>query len=286
MAQVTQSTNRHGRGLTAGWVMARALTMGAAAAGLATTGFAPPASAASPPTIAVAQCDVPPGIAATTQVRIAQEKGRAVLDVTRANSSGRKLEIEYGDERYIEKFGTDGRIHATFALTAANNDFVITMSETAPIPCSVSVPDFNKFYRVTLRWHDPVQLDHNVIEPGGRMGEIGHVNSVRPNTNLTQGIGEMDVITGAPAEGGTGELSYVISDRAQIPPDSVFGFKVDYVTRGAQPDAPYCDNHPLAAPQFEFITTQNGTATTRKMSMSHAHCREKIPDARRLMSIR
>ena len=56
--------------------------------------------------------------------------------------------------------------------------------------------------------------------------------------------------------------------------------------RGSQPDPPYCDDNALAAPQFEFITIENGLVNTRKMSVNHARCREKLSDARRLVPIR
>jgi hypothetical protein len=233
-----------------------------------------------------AQCEYPPNLAADTQVRVGQVKGRALVEITRPNSAGRKVEVEYGEELYSQKFGPDGRVRVGFALTAATNTFLVTMSETKPITCTVSVPDFNKFYRAVLRWRDPVQLDLNVIEPGARMGESGHVSGSRPNGNLTQGIGQMDIVSGIPAEGTTAEISYVVTDITSITQNSMFAYKLDYVTRGAQPEPPYCDDGPLAAPQFEFITIENGVVNTRKMSANHARCREKISDSRRFMMIR
>jgi hypothetical protein len=213
-------------------------------------------------------------------------QGRALVEVTRPNSVGRKVEVEYGEELYSQKFGPDGRIRVVFALTAATNTFLVTMSETKPITCTVTVPDFNKFYRAVLRWRDPVQLDLNVIEPGARMGESGHVSGSRPNGNLTQGIGQMDIVSGTPTEGSTSEISYVVSDVAMIPQNSMFSYKLDYVTRGARPQAPYCEDAPLAGPQFEFITIENGAVNTRKMSVNHVQCGEKMQESRRLMPIR
>ena len=219
-------------------------------------------------------------------MRVTQQKGRALIEISRANSAGRKVEVEYGDELYSQKFGADGRVRTGFALTAPENIFVINMSELAPITCKVTVPDFNKFYRVVLRWRDPVQLDLNIIEPGGRLGEVGHINGSRPNNNLNQGIGQMDVVSGVPADGATAEMSYVVADASTIPPGGTFGFKLDYVTRGGQPEAPYCDDAPLATPQLDFITIEGGNVTARKMSVNRARCREKIPDSRRLIPIR
>ena len=159
------------------------------------------------------------------------------------------------------------------------------MSETPPVTCTVSVPDINKIFRVVLRWHDPVQLDLNVLEPGGRMGEAGNVSGGRPNTARKDGIGQMDIIGGVPAEDATGEMSYV-ADAGAVPPDGVFGFRVDYVTRGSQPEAPYCDDNALATPRIEFTKIDGGKITTERLGLNRARCKEKIPDNRRLMMIR
>ncbi len=271
MLRNSKPTSGSAAGPVTRWLLAGALTLGGAAAAVAQTD---------------ATCDNTANAGSNVQVRVTQQLGRAQVDISKPNSAGRKVEIEYGDELYALKFGTDGRIRTSFALVAAENSFAISMSEAAPITCSLTVPEFAKLYRVVLRWHEPVQLDLNVIEPGGRLGEIGHVNASRPNGNLAQGIGVMDIIGAVPAEGSTAEVSYVVPNPAAIPPNSVFGFRLDYVTRGGRPEAPYCDDHALAAPQVEFITIEGGTVTTRKMSVNRARCREKITDARRLMPIR
>lgn len=219
-------------------------------------------------------------------MRMTQLKGRALLEISKPNSAGRKVDVEYGDELFSQKFGPDGRVRAAFALTAPTNTFTVTMSETKPITCTIAVPDFNKFYRVILRWRDPVQLDLNVIEPGGRLGESGHVSGSRPNNNLTQGIGQMDVVGGVPTDGVTAEMSYVVSDLTAIPSNGVFGFRLDYITRGTQAEPPYCDEAPLATPQFEFIKIENGVVNTQKINVNRARCHEKISDTRRFMLIR
>jgi hypothetical protein len=233
-----------------------------------------------------ARCDGPGGLPANTQLQVTQQQGRALVEISRPGSTGRKVDIEYGDELYSSKFGPDGKLRFAFALTAANNEFTLNMTETAPITCNLTVPNFQRLYRVILRWRDPVQLDLSVLEPGGRPGEMGDVSGLRTNSDLSQGIGTMDIVDSAPADGATSELSYVVANSASIPPNGTFGFKLDYVTRGAQPDAPYCDDQPLAAPRFDFIVIANGEVTLRKMTTNRAHCREKIADARRLMPIR
>lgn len=255
--------------------MAGALTV------LGSTCLAPAAHAAGP----AAQCDKPENFGADAELRISQTKGRALVEIVKPNTAGRKLEVEYGDELYTQKFAADGSVRLGFALTAQENEFTLTMSETSPVRCTVTVPEFNKVFRAILRWHDPVQLDLNVLEPGGRLGETGNVSGGRPNTARNQGIGQMDIIGGVPQEDSTGEMSYV-TDMSAVPPDTVFGFRVDFVTRGSQPEAPYCDDNPLATPRIDFIKIEAGKVTTERLSLNRARCREKIPDNRRLMPIR
>lgn len=266
-----------------GAARARPLVAGMLAAGLlALAGAAPAAAQAPRPEPA---CDNLNRLGGA-QLQVSQQAGRALVEITRANSGGRKVEIEYGDESYIGRFDKDNRVRMGFALTAPEAEFTIRMSETAPITCKVRVPEFARLFRVIMRWRDPVQLDLHVVEPGRRLGEFGHVSAARPNGNLAQGMGQMDVAGSAPADGATAEMSYVIADASVIAADSVFGYRLDYVTRGASPAAPYCDDHPLASPQIEFITIEKGRVATRKFGTNRAHCGEVISDARRLMVLR
>lgn len=230
------------------------------------------------------ECDNKSALAAG-QLVVTQQKGRVLIDITRKQSAGRKLDVEYGDEVFSQKFGPEGRVRVAFALTAADNQFTISGSEMLPITCSIKVPEFGKIYRAILRWHDPVQLNLYVLEPGGRPGEAGEVDGTRPNNNLKGGIGQMDIVGTVPLEESTGEMSYVV-DTAAIPAGGVFGFKLDYMTRGSQPEAPYCDDNPLAAPQFDFLVIENGNVRSTKMGLNRAHCHDKIPENRRLMPIR
>jgi hypothetical protein len=234
---------------------------------------------------AVAKCDKPENFGADARVRVSQQRGRVLIEVVKPNTAGRKLEVDYGEELYSQKFSTDGSVRLGFALTAPENQFTLTMSETAPVTCTISVPGFNKIFRAVLRWHDPVQLDLNILEPNGRMGEVGHINGSRPNVARTDGIGQMDIMGGVPAADATGEMSYV-ADMASIPTDGVFGFKVDYITRGSQAEAPYCDDSPLATPRIDFIKIEGGKVTVSRLSLNRIRCHDKIPENRRLMPIR
>jgi hypothetical protein len=221
-----------------------------------------------------------------TQLRVTQQYGRALVELTRPNSAGRKVEIEYGDESYIGKFERDGRARLGFALTDAKNEISIRLSETPTLVCKIEVPEFAKIFRVILRWRDAVQLDLHVIEPGRRLGEFGHVSPARPNTNFAQGLGQMDVVSGVPTDGATAESSYVVPDASAIPADSVFGFRAEYVTRGMKPQPPHCDDHPLAAPPIELIVIDKGKVTARKMATNRAPCGEALAENRRYMTIR
>ncbi len=64
--------------------MAGALTV------LGSTCLAPAAHAAGP----AAQCDKPENFGADAELRISQTKGRALVEIVKPNTAGRKLEVE------------------------------------------------------------------------------------------------------------------------------------------------------------------------------------------------
>ncbi len=233
----------------------------------------------------VANCDKPLDLGPGGRVRITQSRARASVEISQPGAAGRKVEVEYGDELYRQTVGKDGLLRLAFALTAADNQFVVTMSEAAPMTCTINVPDFAKIFRAVLRWHDPVQLDLNVLEPNGRMNETGNISASRPNNDQADGIGQMDIVGAVPTDDATGEMSYV-ADGSSVPPDGVFGFKVDYVTRGSRAMPPYCGDNALAAPRIDFIKIQGGTVTIEKLTLNRIRCGDQIANNRRLMPIR
>jgi len=221
-----------------------------------------------------------------TQLKVSQQFGRILVEITRPSSVGRKVEIDYGDESYVGQFDRDSKTRIGFALIAAKNDIDIRIVETPTISCKIDVPEFSKLYRVVMRWRDPVQVDLHVIEPGASIGDVGDVSPGRPNTNLSEGLGQLDVISGSPADGATSETSYVIHDNAVIPQGSIFDFRAEYVTRGMKPALPYCDDGALASPPIDLIIVDRGKVTTSFLNTNRLHCGTAIAENRRLMVLR
>ena len=213
-----------------------------------------------------------------THFRATQISGLALVELGQPDSLGRTVEIDYRGESFVGKFDQDGRVRIGFVLTEASAEFAIRLAETPLVTCKVDVPDFAKIFRVILRWQDPVQLDLNVIEPGRKM--------TRRNIDAAQRIGHVDLVGAAPAEGATAEASYLVPDGTIIPASSEFGFRVDFVTRGRKPEAPYCGDHPLAVAQMELIVIEKGQVTTRRLRTNRIACGANIAESRRYMAIR
>lgn len=264
-----------GRGVAQGW-RAASVKMAAAGLGVAVWGWAG---------VAAAQCTTPAGMGGTT-VRVEQRQARATVEVTRPNSAGRKAELEYNDEVFSTKFDQQGKARISVALTAAQNEIAVRLTESPVVTCKVEVPDFNKIYRVTLQWRDTAKLDLDVVEPGRRPGGFGHVNRTRPNNDLTQGLGQIDIVTDAGEDGATAQVSYVVADAANMPAGSVLGLRLDYVSRGANPQPPYCGDHPKAGLAFEVITLERGQIRRGNFGVGRARCGEPLADNARLMRIR
>lgn len=235
--------------------------------------------------IALAQCTTPAGMGATT-IRTEQRNARAMVEITRPNSAGRKAEVEYNDEVFSTKFDADGKARMAFVLGAALNEITVRLTESPVVTCKIEVPDFNKIYRVTLMWRDTVKLDLDVVEPGRRPGGFGHVNRSRANNDLSQGLGQIDIVTDAVDEGATSQVSYVLADATNMPAGSVLGLKLDYITRGGNPAPPYCGDHPKASIPFEVITLDRGQTKRSIFSVGRARCGEPLGDNVRLMRIR
>jgi hypothetical protein len=234
---------------------------------------------------AQAQCTTPPS-ATGTVVRVEQRQARATVEVTRPNSAGRKAEVEYNDEVFTTRFDQQGKARVSFVLTAPDNEIAVRLTESATITCKVEVPDFQKLYRITLQWRDTVKLDLDVVEPGRRPGGFGHVNRSRPNADLTQGLGQIDVVTDAVDDGATAQVSYVVADAASIPAGSVMGLRLDYLSRGVKPEPPFCGEHPKATVAFEVITLDRGQVRRGSFGVGRARCGEALADNARLMRIR
>ncbi len=137
-------------------------------------------------------------------------------------------------------------------MTEAENTLEIRMMETPPITCRVRVEDFKRLYRAILVWNDPVRLDLDVLEPGRGPGGPGHINRTRPNSDGSQGIGELDVSIAGTEDGGSGQSSYVIP--TCMAPDShppiPTGAKVRFalsraaIRRDGGPHGRRCQTHP------------------------------------------
>jgi len=221
-----------------------------------------------------------------TSVRIGQASGRVTFQVDRAGSAGRRLQVDYNDDTFYALFNAEGHAELAFALLAPENKVTVRLSETPPIRCTVDVPDFDQFYRVVLVWRDPVQLALHVIEPGQRLGTFGHISPEKPNADRSQGIGVMDVVTGAPRDGSTGEVSYVIANPRAIPPGRFFNFRLEYLTRGETPAPPYCDDNPLATIGVQLIVIDGGKVAQRSFGTARARCGQPLSEGARFQPLR
>jgi hypothetical protein len=246
---------------------------------LACAGFAQQAKAGA------GECNLPADPKGTT-IALSEQDGRAELTVTRPNSAGRKFKIEYSDEMFVGKFDAQGRATLTFALIAPSNEISIRLAEVSVINCKIDVPEFGKIYRVVMRWRDPVRLDLDVVEPGRQPGGFGNVNRSRPNTDLQQGAGQMDVISDPAEEGATGEISYLVANGAALLAAGTPTLRLDYVSRGNRPEPPYCGDHPRASIQFELYVISRGEVKRSNFSTARARCGEPLPDSARLMRLR
>jgi len=231
------------------------------------------------------ECKLPADTRNATIV-LDQQDARAELTVTRPNSTGRKFKVEYNDELFVGKFDAAGRAVVNFALTAPNNEVSIRLAELPLITCKIAVPEFSRIFRVVMRWRDPVKMDLDVVEPGRQAGGFGDINRSRPNNDLKQGLGQIDLIADPVEEGATGELSYVVGNAASMLAAGTPTLRAEFVSRGNPPQAPFCGDSPRAAVAFEIYVIARGEVKRSNFSTARARCGEPLSDAARLMRLR
>jgi hypothetical protein len=186
----------------------------------------------------------------------------------------------------VQEINEAGNARVSFALLAPANRFKVYLADLAPVACTLDEPDFDKYFRVALIWQDPVLLDLHVVEPGRVLAAFGSISRGRPNLDLRQGEGRMDVVTGSPVDGVTAQLSYVVARPSATTQTKLYSFRMEYITRGNIPRPPYCDENPLADIPAQLIILDRGKVTRRSYGTGRAQCGEPLTDAQRLMPLR
>ena len=219
---------------------------------------------------------------------MAQTNGKATVTVeTSPGRKGQLIRLDYDDESFAVPIGPDGIARIDFALLQQSNSFTVRGGEMRAAKCKIDFPDIAKFYRVVLRWHDPVRVDLHTIEPGSSNdpAAIGHIHRAAPNTASDRGAGTLDIVTDPGTPGATGEQSYVVA-KADKPPGR-YNFRADYVSRGDAPTGEYCDKGSLASIELTLISIEDGKAQPPKKYVTGAlPCGQPIDAETRLIRLR
>ena len=223
-----------------------------------------------------------------TAISISQTAGRATVALSRTTAPRNPVvKVEIEDETYITRYNDKGQASISFALTTLDNTVTVRAADINRVTCRVQFPEVAQLYRVIMRWHDRVRLDLHVVEPLGKLGGNGHINAANPNTQLKTGLGRVDVVTDATEEGATGEQSYVVEDVSKIPPGGVFSYRLDYVTRGLRPAAPYCGENALANVPVKLTILYRGKKPeTKRYSTGSIPCGQTIEADAKLQRLR
>jgi hypothetical protein len=223
-----------------------------------------------------------------TKVTLTQSRGRATVTIsgpaTRHNGVAR---VDYDDETYTGRHDANGQAVIEFALVSNENKMTVRGQDLAPVHCDVAFPDFDRFHRVILRWHDPVRLDLHVVEPGRRLGGFGDVHPGARNAKKDKGLGEMDVVTDPGDPGMTGEQSYVLDEQARPEDEAGFTYRVDYVSRAAHPEPRFCGTGLEASVPLSLIVLDKGKkATTKDYEIASIPCGQVVQDDQRAQRLR
>lgn len=227
------------------------------------------------------------------KVTVVQSRGHATVTITTgpsANAAARRnpfARVDYDGETYTGRYENNGQAVISFALLATENKMTVRPGDFGPVKCDVSVPDLDKYYRVIMRWHDPVRLDLHVVEPGRRTGGYGDIRADVRNLTLDKGLGQMDVVTDAGENGTTGEQSYVIDESARPKEEAGFTVRVDYTSRGGHPEPRFCGTGPAASVALSLIVLDKGKkSSSREYEIASVPCGQAIADDQRAIRLR
>lgn len=226
------------------------------------------------------------------KLSVIQSHGHATVTITGpAPAAGAHpapaARVDYDGETYFGHHEANGTATISFALVGTENKLTVRGTGSGPVHCEVAFPDIEKYYRVIMRWHDPVRLDLHVIEPGRRQGGFGDIHPGARNAQLDKGLGQMDVVTDATDDGATGEQSYVLDEAARPAEEGGFAFRVDYASRGAHPEARFCGDGAEAAVPLSLIVLDKGRKSPAKAyEIGSVPCGQAIPDDARAQRLR
>jgi hypothetical protein len=225
---------------------------------------------------------------AGTRIAVLQSRGHAVVTIAGQPSRHNALaRVDYDDETYTGRFDDKGQAVIEFALVGTENKMTVRGPDFAPVHCDVAFPDIDHFYRVILRWHDPVRLDLHVVEPGRRLGGFGDIHAGARNPKKDKGLGEMDVVTDPGDPGMTGEQSYVLDEQTRPTDDAGYTFRVDYVSRAAHPDPRFCGSGPEASIPLSLIVLDKGRELgPREYEIAGIPCGQVVQDDQRAQRLR
>ncbi len=205
--------------------------------------------------------------------------GLAQIDVDDPCTHGPTITISYQNELFVFPYdGATNKAQAQISLFAEQNQILVDPGDGKAAAVQVAFPEFRIMFKIALSWQAPVDLNLHVLEPFAVLGSAaGHIHAGNANRTRDHGKGVLDLVHG-------GQAATHVQDYALPQPQLDFasgqliGVRVEYASRGAQPQGDYCGKGRLASVPFRLRILNHGRVrdTVDSLSFAPAPCGEEI----------
>lgn len=217
--------------------------------------------------IVVAALSSAPVAAASCEDQAAFAEDHGLVEVILSNPCRKGVAARIETEGLALRATFDDNGHARILLPLFHPEADIrwqTADETMKNK-HVRFSGFHDALRVALIWHDPIDLDLHVVEPGAAFGALrGHVS---PH-HLTSGLGVMHVNARTQPTGDRVEVYDLMPERN--PHEGLFKVYVDVAAPDDAPRSSACGD--LAEPEFQLRVLRYGEIDNQNFGFKKAAC--------------
>jgi hypothetical protein len=231
------------------------------------SGFANISERGGEPRTALAALSSAPPSAAPCEDLSAFTEERGLVDVVLSNPcrKGVAARIEAEGLTLRAMFDDDGHARVLVPLFHSEADIRWQAADETMQNKHVRFAGFRDALRVAVIWHDPVDLDLHIVEPGATFGAPrGHLSPDR----LTSGLGVMHVNRRAEPTGDRIEVYDLPPERN--PHEGLFKVYVDVAAPDTATRSAGCGD--LAGPEFQLLVLRYGDVDNQNLGFKKTAC--------------
>ena len=173
--------------------------------------------------------------------------------------AGRVALLHLDELRIALRFDQDGEIEAMIPGVRRDSTLKLVAADGAAAQQPITILDIAGVQRVAVVWDDAIDLNLHAFEFGGGVNDDGHVWIGADQDPRGYRRGRNGLVSSFPALDGVGRsVEFYSFNPGRRSPTGRITLAVEFASRGATPQAPYCDGDLLASPGFRIHRFENG----------------------------